>query len=168
MFQRVLCQMLQETQICISGLIGCLGALVHHFICRPRQHDTICWKLNLISRFFASSWLILWEDGINKCRWCQARRAGVLTQGSTTEKCKFNISSFLTLPYLPDCLNCASNGIVHCISITNFYYDMGTILQGFFLVPLNFIPSHPQSLYLGDQSTMAVCLFLCFFCLWSI
>ena len=39
---------------------------------RPRQYDTICWELNLISGFFAFFWLIVWADGINKCGWCLA------------------------------------------------------------------------------------------------
>ena len=32
-----------------------------------RHNDTICWELDLISGFFAFSWLIVWGDGINKC-----------------------------------------------------------------------------------------------------
>ena len=39
---------------------------------RPRQYDTICVELNLISGFFAFFWLIVWADGINKCGWCLA------------------------------------------------------------------------------------------------
>ena len=39
---------------------------------RPRQYDTICWELNLISGFFAF-WLIVWEDDISTCGWCLAR-----------------------------------------------------------------------------------------------
>ena len=35
-------------------------------------NNTICWELNLISRFFAFLWLIVWADGINKCDWCLA------------------------------------------------------------------------------------------------
>ena len=31
---------------------------------RPRQYDTICWELNLISGFFTFFWLIVWADGI--------------------------------------------------------------------------------------------------------
>ena len=42
------------------------------FVCRPRQFDTICWELNLISGFFAFFWLIVWVNGINKCHWCLA------------------------------------------------------------------------------------------------
>ena len=43
---------------------------------RPRQYDTICWELNLISGFFAFFWLIVWADGINKCGWCLAGGRG--------------------------------------------------------------------------------------------
>ena len=41
-------------------------------VCRSRQYNTICWELNLISRFFDFFWLIVWVDGINKCGWCLA------------------------------------------------------------------------------------------------
>ena len=34
---------------------------------RPRQYNTICSELNLISGFFAFFWFIVWADGINKC-----------------------------------------------------------------------------------------------------
>ena len=38
------------------------------------------------------------------------RRQGVLTQGPSPDpKCKLNISSFLTLPHLLDCLICTRN-----------------------------------------------------------
>ena len=41
------------------------------------------------------------------------RRQGMLTQGPTTDlKCKFNISSFLTLPHPLDCLICAKDRMV--------------------------------------------------------
>ena len=50
---------------------------------RPRQHNTICWKLNvfLISGFFAFSWLIVWADGINKCGWPLAGGRGWWLKG---------------------------------------------------------------------------------------
>ena len=48
---------------------------------RPRQYDTICWELNLISGFFAFFWLIVWADGINKCGWCLARGRGCWLKG---------------------------------------------------------------------------------------
>ena len=35
----------------------------------PRQYNTICWELNLISRLFAFFWLIVFVDDINKCCW---------------------------------------------------------------------------------------------------
>ena len=41
-------------------------------VCRQRQYNTICWMLDLISGFFAFSWLIVWRDGINKCVRCPA------------------------------------------------------------------------------------------------
>ena len=41
-------------------------------VCRPKQFDTICWELNLISGFFAFFLLIVWAYGINKCGWCLA------------------------------------------------------------------------------------------------
>ena len=49
-------------------------------VCRPRQYDTICWKLNLISEFFAFSWLIdlgRW----NQCGWCLAGGRGCWLEG---------------------------------------------------------------------------------------
>ena len=48
---------------------------------RPRQYDTICWELNLISGFFAFFWLIVWADGINKCGWCLAGGRGCWLNG---------------------------------------------------------------------------------------
>ena len=45
-------------------------------VCRPRQYDTICWELDLISGFFAFFWLIVWTDGINKCGWSLAGGRG--------------------------------------------------------------------------------------------
>ena len=53
------------------------GFCVH----RPRQYDTICWELNLISGFFAFFWLIVWADGINKCGWCLAGGRGCWLKG---------------------------------------------------------------------------------------
>ena len=43
-------------------------------VCRPRQYDTICWKLDLFSGFFVSYWKIVWADGVNGCGWCLAGR----------------------------------------------------------------------------------------------
>ena len=45
------------------------------------QYHTICWKLDLISGFFFFSWLIVWEDGINKCGWCLAGGRGFWLKG---------------------------------------------------------------------------------------
>ena len=50
-------------------------------VCRPRQYDTICWELNLISGFFAFFWLIVWADGINKCGWCLPGGRGCWLKG---------------------------------------------------------------------------------------
>ena len=36
---------------------------------RPRQYDTICWELNLISGFVAFLCLIVSVDGIDNCGW---------------------------------------------------------------------------------------------------
>ena len=49
-----------------------LGLCVH----RPRQYDTIWWKLNLISGFFVFLRLFVCADGINKCWWCLAGGRG--------------------------------------------------------------------------------------------
>ena len=63
---------------------------------RPRQYNTICWELNLISGFFVFFWLFVWADGINKCGWYLAGGWGLLTQRPASDpKCKLNISSFL-------------------------------------------------------------------------
>ena len=44
----------------------------------------------------------------------------MLTQGPTPEpKCNLNISSYLTLPHLLDCLICTRNSVVHCVIIIN-------------------------------------------------
>ena len=45
-------------------------------------------------------WLVSW------------RRQGILTQGPAPDpKCKLNISSFLALPNLSDCLICTRNSV---------------------------------------------------------
>ena len=43
---------------------------------RPRHCDMICWDLDLISRFFVFSWLIVWADRINNCGLCLAGGRG--------------------------------------------------------------------------------------------
>ena len=48
---------------------------------RPKQYDTICWKVDLISGFFVLSWLIVWVDGINKCGWYLAGGRGSWLEG---------------------------------------------------------------------------------------
>ena len=47
----------------------------------PRQYNTICWKLNLISRLFAFFWLIVFVDDINKCCWFLAGDRGYWLMG---------------------------------------------------------------------------------------
>ena len=83
-------------------------------VCRSRQYDTICWKLDLISGFFVLSWLIVWADGINKCGWCLAGGRGYWLKGPheiPDPKCNSIISSFLALPHLLDCLICTRNAM---------------------------------------------------------
>ena len=81
-------------------------------VCRTRQYNLICWELNLISGFFAFSWLIIWADKIKKCGWCLAGGRGMLTLGPAPDfKCKLNISSFLTLPRLLDYIICTRNSV---------------------------------------------------------
>ena len=56
---------------------------------RPRQYDTICWKLDLLSGFFMFSWMILWADEVNKMWLVSCERQGNLTQWPTSDpKCK--------------------------------------------------------------------------------
>ena len=50
-------------------------------VCKPRQYETICWELNLISRFFAFFWLIVWADGITKSGWFLAGSRGCWLKG---------------------------------------------------------------------------------------
>ena len=71
----------------------------------------ICWKLNLISGFFVfSGYLFGRMESINVAGVLQ--EAGMLTQGPAPDpKCKLNISSFLTLPHLLDCLICTRNSV---------------------------------------------------------
>ena len=51
------------------------------YLRRPRQYDTICWELNLISGFSAFFWLTIWADGINTCGWCLAGGRGCWLKG---------------------------------------------------------------------------------------
>ena len=46
------------------------------YVRRPRQYNTICLELNLISGFSAFYRLIDWADGINKCGLCLAGGRG--------------------------------------------------------------------------------------------
>ena len=59
------------------------------------------------------------------------RRQGMLTQGPTPDpKCKLNISSFLTLPHLLDCLICTKNSV--CIVL--LLWMMGDGIGGRWLI----------------------------------
>ena len=56
--------------------------------------------VNCLGRWNQSMWLV------------SCRRQGMLTQGLTPDpKFKLNISSFLTLPHVLDCLNCTRNSV---------------------------------------------------------
>ena len=48
---------------------------------RPRQCNSICWELNLISGFFPYLWLIVWADVINICGWFLAGGSGCWLKG---------------------------------------------------------------------------------------
>ena len=71
-------------------------------VCRPRQYNTICWKLDLLSGYFVSFSMITGDHWM----WLvSCRRQGMLTQGSAPDlKCKLNITSFLTLSHPLNCL----------------------------------------------------------------
>ena len=79
---------------------------------RPRQYDTICCKLDLISGFF----VFYWADclgGWNQSMWLvSSRRQGMLTQEPAPDpKCKLIISSPLTLSHLLYCFICIRNAM---------------------------------------------------------
>ena len=121
---------------------------------RPRQYDTICWELNLISGFFAFFWLIVWADGINKLWLVSCRRQGMLTQGPTPDpKCKLIISTFLTtstsiiLPHLCQ----GYHG--HCI-VTSSDGGMGRLGGGSFILGFGW----------GDRGWVYFFYFLFCFC----
>ena len=82
---------------------------------KTRQCNTVCWKLNLISGFFAFSRLFGQVESINVAGvpgWCLARGKGCWLMGPAPDpKCKLNISSFLALPHLWDCLICTGNSV---------------------------------------------------------
>ena len=71
---------------------------------RPRQYNTICWELDLVSRLFVF-FLVDCLGGWNQEIWLvSCRRQGMLTQWPAPDrKCKLIISSFITLPHLLDC-----------------------------------------------------------------
>ena len=93
------------------------------------------------------------------------RRQGTLTQGPAPDaKCKLNISLFLTLPHLLDCLIFIRNSVSilflllmmgewHKLGVVDSYQDVGGATGGgyylitcfFLLVLLPFVPSCPFS-----------------------
>ena len=65
----------------------------------PRQYNTICWELDLVSEFFVffPGWLFQQMESINMVG--ALRRHGTQTKGPTPDpKCKLIISSFCTIP----------------------------------------------------------------------
>ena len=79
-------------------------------VCRPRKFKTICLKLDLISRFFVFSWLIVCADRINDCGWCLAGGRGSRLKGPN--KLYNNIYHhflYFHLSYSFDCLICAKD-----------------------------------------------------------
>ena len=152
---------------------------------RPRECDMICWKVDLISRFFTFFLLVVWVDGMWLGSW---RKQGMLTQGPAPDrKCKLNISSTLTLPPLLDCLICARNSMSILLllqmlgdGMVIFYQGMGGglrggyYLTGFGVFCLSFcvLFSHILCSFFGlTRKLEFLCVFLfflCFLCLWSV
>ena len=50
-------------------------------VCRPKPYNTISCESDPFSLFFVSSWVIVWEDGINRCSWCLAGGSGCWLKG---------------------------------------------------------------------------------------
>ena len=128
---------------------------------RPRECDMICWKVDLISRFFTFFLLVVWVDGMWLGSW---RKQGMLTQGPAPDrKCKLNISSTLTLPPLLDCLICARNSMSILLLLQMLGDGMGGICVLF---------SHILCSFFGlTRKLEFLCVFLfflCFLCLWSV
>ena len=101
------------------------------------------------------------------------RRQGMLTQGPTPDlKCKLNISSFLTLPHLLDCLICTRNSvsIVLLWTIAGWHRLKGGwfiswcgyyLIVFFLLVLLHLILSCPVSFFKWvEHDYCCVCLFV--------
>ena len=81
------------------------------YACRSRQYNSMCWKLNLISRLYDFSWLIVWTDGINKCGWCLGGGRWCWLMDPKDPKCMLTISPFLLTPHLLDCLISTRNAM---------------------------------------------------------
>ena len=149
---------------------------------RPRQYDTICWELDLISGFFVFFLLIVWADGINKCGWCLAGDRGCWLKGphqipSVSWICHhFYTSTFTRLPHL------YQEFYVHCIVITNGWGDGWFITGcgaggGYYLVVFVFVFFFTcvfvlcflmSSVPLHDSCCVCFFVFLFLFCLWSL
>ena len=82
--------------------LGSKSTSLNHGFCvrRPKQNNTICWELDLFFRVcvFLGDCLGRWSQCIGVV---SSRKKGMQTRGSAPDlKCKMNVSSFLTLPYL--------------------------------------------------------------------
>ena len=77
---------------------------------RPVQYDTVAVESHFWVVCFFSGELFGWMESINMAG--VFRKQGMLTQGPGPEpECILNISSFLTLPHLLDCLICTKNSL---------------------------------------------------------
>ena len=66
-------------------------------VCRQSQYK-IYWEFIFLPGFFVSSWSVAWVDEVNGCG-SVLQEAGDLMEGLiSAPQCKWNISSFLTLP----------------------------------------------------------------------
>ena len=100
--------------------------------------------------------------GWNQSMWLvSCRRQGMLTQGLTPDpKFKLNISSFLTLPHVLDCLNCTRNSV----SIILLLWMMGDGIGGGWLIYIR--------VWVGGQGVGIIseffAFFICAFVFWSL
>ena len=102
--------------------LGCKSNSLSPWFCvrRPSQCDAICWEFDLSSGFFVDC-----LNGWNQWMWLvSCSRQGMLTQGSSPDsKCKWNISSFLTLAHSLDSFICAKD-IMTIESLLPMMWDM--------------------------------------------
>ena len=117
-------------------------------------------------------------------------RQGMLTKGPMLDpKCKLNISSFVTLPHLLDCLICTRNFVSIVLllgmlgggldrwGVVDSYQCVGGATGGgyyhtiFLFLLFSFGLSYRVS-FLSEYSMIAVVsvslFFICFVCLWSL